>query len=98
MGHSCSASDLGPGDSTRVGGEPIAIVGIGCRYPEVDGPSELWQLLLEGRCAVAEIPANRWDRHGVFDAETPIPRRGAFLRDVRSFDAQFFKIAPREAE
>ena len=76
----------------------VAIVGIGCRYPGVTGPSELWKMLLEGRCAVDDVPASRWDKNGVFDAEKPIPRRGAFLEDVRSFDAQFFNIAPREAE
>ncbi|HWM86135.1 MAG TPA: acyltransferase domain-containing protein, partial [Kofleriaceae bacterium] len=76
----------------------MAIVGIGCRYPGVAGPPDLWRMLIEGRCAVGDVPESRWDREGVFDAEKPIPRRGAFLDDVRSFDAQFFKIAPREAE
>jgi len=83
---------------TRPQDEPIAIVGIGCRYPEVDGPRELWRLLLDGRCVVADVPDSRWDPRRIFDAEKPIPRRGGFLRDVRSFDAQFFKLAPREAE
>ena len=78
--------------------EPIAIVGIGCRYPEADGPGELWQLLLDGRCAVGDVPPSRWDALGAFDAEKPGPRRAAFLRDIRAFDAPFFKIAPREAE
>ncbi len=71
--------------------EPIAIIGIGCRFPGADGPAAFWQLLSEGRDAVGDIPAERW---------TPDPgsgRRGGFLEQVDQFDAKFFNISPREA-
>ncbi|UMB69462.1 type I polyketide synthase [Mycobacterium paraterrae] len=71
--------------------EPIAIIGIGCRFPGADGPSAFWELLTEGRDAVAAIPSSRW---------TPGPDdvgRGGFLEHVDEFDAKFFNISPREA-
>jgi len=84
-------------------GELIAVVGMGCRLPGgVDGPEALWRLLGEGRCAVGEVPAERW---GWFDDGSPesaavlagTTRFGAFLDDVEGFDAEFFEISPREA-
>ncbi len=71
--------------------EPIAIIGIGCRFPGADGPAAFWQLLTEGRDAVGDIPPERW---------TPDPGsvgRGGFLEQVDQFDANFFNISPREA-
>ncbi len=71
--------------------EPIAIIGIGCRFPGADGPAAFWDLLSEGRDAVGDIPPERW---------TPGPdgaRRGGFLEQVDQFDAKFFNISPREA-
>jgi acyl carrier protein len=82
--------------------EPLAIVGIGCRFPGASGPAAFWQLLTEGRDAITEVPSERWSIDGLFDADPAIPetvvtRWGGFLTGVDRFDAAFFGIAPREA-
>jgi acyl transferase domain-containing protein/SAM-dependent methyltransferase len=83
--------------------EPIAIVGMGCRFPGgVRDAESFWELLREGRDAITEVPRERWDWRQYFDrnAETRgamYTVRGGFLEDVESFDAEFFGIAPREA-
>ncbi|MFD3706629.1 SDR family NAD(P)-dependent oxidoreductase [Nocardia sp. NPDC058658] len=70
--------------------EPLAIVGIGCRFPGADNPDEYWELLRNGVDAIGPVPVDRWSHSDV--------RWGGFLRDVRSFDAGFFGISAREAE
>ncbi|CDO87835.1 polyketide synthase [Mycobacterium triplex] len=83
--------------------EPIAVVGIGCRLPgKVAGPEDFWQLLVDGRDAVGEVPADRWDGDAFYDPDPQAPGRmttkwGGFLDDVAGFDADFFGITPREA-
>jgi acyl transferase domain-containing protein len=83
--------------------EPLAIVGIGCRFPgSVRSPAELWKLLVEGVDAITEIPANRWSLASFYDPDPAKPGRacvrwGGFLEGVDEFDAQFFGISPREA-
>ena len=82
--------------------EPIAIVGIGCRFPDADGPDAFWTLLRDGVDAIGEIPSNRPHLAAACDADASVPgttraRWGGFLRDVDRFDARFFGIAPREA-
>ncbi|GAB2965466.1 type I polyketide synthase [Streptomyces heilongjiangensis] len=83
--------------------EPLAIVGIGCRFPGgVHGPDELWRLVDEGRDAVGPMPDNRgWDFDALFADDEGIgtsrAREGAFLHDAGEFDAGFFGISPREA-
>ncbi len=82
--------------------EPIAVVGLGCRFPGADDPEAFWRLLREGRDAVTEVPPDRWDADAFYDPDPDAPgkaytRRGAFLRDAAGFDPQFFGIAPREA-
>jgi phthiocerol/phenolphthiocerol synthesis type-I polyketide synthase D len=83
--------------------EPIAVVGIGCRLPgNVSGPESFWQLLVDGRDAVGEVPADRWDGDAFYDPDPQAPGRmttkwGGFVDDVAGFDADFFGITPREA-
>lgn len=86
--------------------EPIAIIGMGCRLPGVAdnicGPEAFWSLLHAGGDAISEIPAERWDVDSYYDPDPNVPakmhtRWGGFLRDIDSFDAHLFGIAPREA-
>ncbi|MFE6748410.1 type I polyketide synthase [Kitasatospora purpeofusca] len=84
--------------------EPIAIVGMSCRYPGgVRTPEDLWELLVEERDAVSPFPTDRgWDVEGGFDADPDAPgtfyvREGGFLHDATGFDPGFFGISPREA-
>ncbi len=87
----------------RAGREPIAIVGMGCRFPGgADSPELFWQLLQNGDDAICDIPAERWDRDFYYhpDPEADgkiVTRSGGFLRDVDLLDAHFFGISPREA-
>jgi len=83
--------------------EPIAIIGLGCRFPGgVDSPETFWQLLRDGVDAVREIPPERWDLEAFFHPEPGKPgklycRTGGFLDAVDQFDARFFDLSPREA-
>jgi acyl transferase domain-containing protein/acyl-CoA synthetase (AMP-forming)/AMP-acid ligase II/glyoxylase-like metal-dependent hydrolase (beta-lactamase superfamily II)/acyl carrier protein len=82
--------------------EPIAIVGIACRFPGSDSPAAFWSLLRDGVDAVSEVPASRWNAARIFDADASQPgktnsRWGGFLAQVDQFDPLFFGISPREA-
>lgn len=83
--------------------EPIAIVGIGCRFPgSVDSPTSFWEKLTSGFDAIGEVPPNRWSTQNHFHETPQTPgkmysRFGAFLDSVDCFDPQFFRITPREA-
>jgi acyl transferase domain-containing protein/NADPH:quinone reductase-like Zn-dependent oxidoreductase/acyl carrier protein len=84
--------------------EPVAIVGMGCRYPGgVSSPWHLWELVRRGRDAISAFPADRgWETLGLWgigqdDPDESLVREGGFLYDAAEFDASFFEIGPREA-
>lgn len=83
-------------------GEPIAIVGIGCRFPGANGPAQFWDNLRQGVDSVTEVPAERWEIDTVYDSN-PLAiakmntRSGGFLKDIDQFDRQFFDCSVREA-
>ena len=84
-------------------GEPIAVIGMGCRFPGGVGSVEaFWEFLRTGQCGVAEVPADRWDVNAFYDPDPRAPgkmatRYGAFIDGVDQFDPLFFGISPREA-
>src|SRR5436305_5888375 len=100
---------LAGGDSARsrparsaAADEPIAIVGMSCRFPGAPNPQAFWKLLCAGVDATREVPADRWDAAAWYDPDPQAPgtintRRGAFLDRVDGFDPLFFGISPREA-
>ena len=82
--------------------EPIALTGIGCRFPGARGPEAFWRLLVDGVDAITEVPANRFDIDAVYDPRPGIPgkintRWGGFLDAIDQFDPYFFGISAREA-
>jgi acyl transferase domain-containing protein/thioesterase domain-containing protein len=82
--------------------EPVAIVGLACRFPGADNPDAFWRILQNGVDPITEIPASRWNIDEFFDPNPGMPgkmltRVGGFLENVDRFDPEFFGIAPREA-
>ncbi|MBG1258280.1 type I polyketide synthase [Nostoc commune] len=82
--------------------EPIAIIGMGCRFPGADNPEAFWQLLRNGVDAITEVPADRWDLEKFYDPDPDAPgkvctRKGGFLTQVDGFNPEFFGISAREA-
>jgi myxalamid-type polyketide synthase MxaE and MxaD len=86
----------------RARAEPIAVVGMACRFPGARDLGTFWRLLADGVDAISEVPRERWDIDSLYDADADAPgkiasRWGGFIDDVGAFDPYFFGIAPREA-
>lgn len=81
--------------------EPLAIVGMGCRFPGAPSLNAFWQLIRNGQRAVSPVPSQRWDNRSLFHPTAGAGRLnvdcGGFLENVDQFDASFFGVAPREA-
>ncbi|MGW1747082.1 acyltransferase domain-containing protein [Streptomyces sp. NPDC002092] len=78
-------------------GEPVAVIGVGCRLPGgVHGPGDYWRLLSEGVDAIRRVPEDRW-RDFTHFPPADAPSYGGYLDDITGFDADFFRITPREA-
>lgn len=74
-------------------GQPVAIVGMACRFPGASSPAEFWDVLIEGRDLVREIPSDR----SIGEWPADVPRWAGIVDDVAGFDPAFFGISPREA-
>ena len=95
-------SPSGPDPRGEMKSDPIAIIGIGCRFPGSSGPQEFWQSIRDGLDAITEVPADRFDLDEVYDSDPTVAgkvntRWGGFVDQVDQFDPQFFGISPREA-
>ena len=85
------------------GGEPVAIVGMACRFPGANDLESFWRLLEEGGNAITEnVPGAVGGRMGTLFGDAELPneacRFGAFVDDIEQFDAAFFRISPVEAQ
>ena len=84
--------------------EPIAIIGMGCRFPGADGPDAYWQMLVDGVDAIGEVPADRWDIDAYYDPDPATPgkmstRFGGFVGRVADFDADVLRaLAARDRQ
>ena len=89
--------------NNEVSREPIAIIGMGCRYPGgVRTPDEFWHLLSSGKDILRDIPTDRWDVEAHFDPEVTVPgkmyvRQGYYLDNIDQFDPQFL-VCPLEKQ
>ncbi|MBB1242385.1 SDR family NAD(P)-dependent oxidoreductase [Streptomyces durbertensis] len=100
-GTSESASDAGPAGAAPP--EPVAIIGYSARFPGAGDADTFWRRVLDGDDLVTEVPAERWRVEEFYDPDPAaegrsVSRWGAFLDDVDQFDADFFRMTPREAE
>ena len=97
-------SEVLSGHSTalRVGNQPIAVIGLSCRFPGASDPAAFWELLRSGRTAIREITPDRWDIGAWYDPDPHKPgkmnsRQAGLLETIDQFDPGFFGISPREA-
>jgi myxalamid-type polyketide synthase MxaB len=82
-------------------GEPVAVIGMGCRFPGAPDPAAFWELLRRGGDAISEVPKDRWDIDAYYDPDPGKPgkmytRWGGFLKEIDGFSPAFFGISPRE--
>lgn len=77
--------------------EDVAIIGIGAHLPNADSLETIWNVLKNGKCVVGEIPEDRWDIKQYRQYDSKYPGYGAFMKDIWSFDPDFFQLTPREA-
>jgi acyl transferase domain-containing protein/acyl carrier protein/SAM-dependent methyltransferase len=103
-GKSTSPASESPSPSLPVGvwNEPIAVIGMACRFPGAADPAAFWGLLRTGRSAFREITPDRWDINAWYDSDATKPgkmnaRRAGLLERIDQFDAEFFGVSPREA-
>ena len=86
----------------RAKSEPIAIIGMGCRFPGgSDTPEKYWEFLRNGQSGIREIPKDRWDMERLYDPNHDAPgkiyiRHGGFLDNTDQFDPAFFRISPEK--
>src|SRR5262245_3315133 len=84
-------------------GSDIAIIGIGCRFPDAADDHQFWQNILGGKVAFRDVPKDRWDHAGFFskhsrDIDKTWAPRGSFIEGYRDFAALEFGISPRRLE
>src|SRR5579875_3075102 len=100
---SCSSPERSaPGGHDSSAFAPIAVIGIGCRFPKAPNVGAYWRMMLDGVDAISEVPADRWDVEMFYDPRPATPckivtRNGGFVDHIDSFDPYFFGISPREA-
>ena len=95
------STQVKPAEGTQK--EPVAIIGLSCRFPGAADQNAFWRLLASGGNAISEVPGDRWDVDAYYNPCSDVPgtitsRWGGFLKDVDQFDAAFFGISPREAQ
>lgn len=83
--------------------EPLAVIGMACRFPGANNPEEFWDMLLSGRDGITDIPGERWSVEKFYDSDPEkegriYVRKAGIVKDIDKFDAEFFRISPKEAE
>lgn len=86
-----------------ISAEPVAVIGISCRFPGANDPESFWQLLRNGIDAISEVPADRWQKEAFYHPDPAVPGKaisywGGFLDNIDQFDPFFFGISPVEAK
>ncbi|RYF96839.1 MAG: polyketide synthase, partial [Chitinophagaceae bacterium] len=100
---SVSKSSSFPDSIINNAAEPIAVIGIACRFPGANDPDSFWQLLHDGVDMIREIPGDRWNKKAFYHPDPSIPGKsnsswGGFLENIDQFDPFFFGISPIEAK
>ncbi len=98
-----SSTSYSEGSDRMEAGEPIAIVGMACRFPGAPDLDSFWELLMDKGDAITEVPKGRWDAHEYYAQEAGTSGHinnvmGGFIEDIDQFDAAFFGISPSEAK